>query len=1197
MTLHDQTSFTCFLFGEGSLVIRCAEILLQAGHRIYGIISTDQQVYLWATHHQLPYINQKSDWLATLQQQPFDYLFSIVNPFVLSSEVLSLPKNCAINYHDAPLPKYAGVHATSWAIINQEQMHGVTWHIMSPQIDAGDILVQHMVPIAADDTAQTLNAKCYEAAIAAFTEMIMAMALGKVNPTPQNLHARTYFPRTQRPEAAGTLRWDQTAEHLAALARALDFGPYPNPLGKPKLLLAGGGVVVSELKILSRPSTDPPGYIVRVTDESLEVATATQVIAISKVLTLDGEPLTIRDLAIRFGLRPGMKLPLVEPETGEQWSALASGLSRHEPFWLQQLTTLQAVTLPAPVSPYQSHSPEPMVLQPLVLPDGVVTGLASYAEQWSWSTTLLAAFGAFLARLSGLDQFDIGFQSAHLRQNAATHAPWFAPLVPFRFTFAHHLDFSSWCATVASQEKLVRSHRTYACDLIMRYPQLQRVKDLFVRGETFPVSVIELAEDDEAIKGITSSVILAIGKQGHCAWLYAPDSPDAARIARIEQQFVTFLQHIVAYPRQPLSALPLLSPAEEEQVLRAFNTTAQPYPQLCLHELVALQASQHPHALALSYGDTHLTYAELEIRANQLAHVVRGYGISSEHRVGLCLKRSPDLIIALLAVLKAGASYVPLDPDYPLERLHFMMHDAQIQLLLTQSSFRQRLDVPDALVVCLDHAIPSLADQPITPPSISVSLDQLAYIIYTSGSTGVPKGVMLSHRGVGNLAYAQAQAFAVTPSSRVLQFASFSFDAALAEIAVTLVHGATLVLAPADDIVPGPNLIKLVHEQAITHITLPPSALSILPSDSLSPISTLVVAGEACPPELMRRWNSGRRFVNAYGPTEITVCGSLSICQATEDRVTIGRPLANTRIYVLDKRLQPLPVGVVGELCMSGSGLAWGYIGRPDLTAARFVPNPFGSQPGERLYRSGDLARWRADGQLEFIGRTDTMVKVRGYRIELGEIETVLQQYPGIHACAVVVREDIPGDKRIVAYVVGNPSHSPEPQLSPTLIRAFLQERLPAYMLPAQFVPLPALPLTPNGKVDRQALIALKAEGDHSHARFTLPRTWMEELLTTMWQETLNMTHISIDDNFFELGGHSLMAAQIITRLRATLQANVPMAVHIQAAPTIASVARAVERYLISQAERSKVTPLLQQINQMTDGEVMLALYEATRLK
>lgn len=1197
MTLHDQTSFTCFLFGEGSLVIRCAELLLQAGHRIYGIISTDQQVYSWATQHQLPYIDHKSDWLATLRQQPFDYIFSIVNPFILSPEVLSLPKNFAINYHDAPLPKYAGVHATSWAIINQEHMHGITWHIMRPQVDAGDILVQHMVPIAADDTAQTLNAKCYEAAITAFTEMIMALAMGKVNPTPQNLHARTYFPRTQRPEAAGTLRWNQTAEHLAALVRALDFGPYPNPLGKPKLLLAGEGVVVSELKILSAPSTDPPGHIVRVTDESLEVATATQQIAISKVLTLDGEPLSIRDLAIRFGLRPGMQLPLVEPETGEQWSALASGLSRHEPFWLQQLTTLQAVTLPAPVSPYQSHSPEPMVMQPLVLPDGVVTGLASYAEQWSWGTTLLAAFGAFLARLSGLDQFDIGFQSAHLRQNAATHAPWFAPLVPFRFTFAHHLDFSSWCATVASQEKLVRSRRTYARDLTMRYPQLQRVKDLFVRGATFPITVIELKDNEEEIKDITSSVILAIGKQGHCAWIYASDNPDAAHITRIEQQFVTFLQHIVAYPRHQLSALSLLSPAEEEQVLREFNTTTRPYPHLCLHDLVALQAAQNPHAVALSYGDTHLTYAELDIRANQLAHAIRDYGISSEHRVGLCLERSPHLVIALLAVLKAGASYVPLDPDYPLERLHFMMHDAQIRLLLTQNSLRQRLTVTDAPVVCIDHVTLSLADQPITPPHVSVNPDQLAYIIYTSGSTGVPKGVMLSHRGVGNLAYAQAQAFALTPTSRVLQFASFSFDAALAEIAVTLVHGATLVLAPADDIVPGPNLIKLVQEQAITHITLPPSALSILASDALNTISTLVVAGEACPPELMRRWNSGRRFVNAYGPTEITVCGSLSICQPSDDRVTIGRPLANTSIYVLDKRLQPLPVGMVGELCMSGSGLAWGYIGRPDLTAERFVPNPFGSQPGERLYRSGDLARWRADGQLEFIGRADTMVKVRGYRIELGEIETVLQQHPSIQAGAVVVREDIPGDKRIVAYFVANSTPNTAQQLPVPLLRAFLQERLPAYMLPAQFVPLPALPLTPNGKVDRQALVALRTEGDHNHGNFAMPRTWMEELLTTMWQEALNMTQISIDDNFFELGGHSLMAAQIITRLRATLQENVPMAVHIQVAPTIASVARAVERYLINQAESSRVVPLLQQINQMTDGEVMLALYEATRLK
>jgi amino acid adenylation domain-containing protein len=677
------------------------------------------------------------------------------------------------------------------------------------------------------------------------------------------------------------------------------------------------------------------------------------------------------------------------------------------------------------------------------------------------------------------------------------------------------------------------------------------------------------------------------------AFQYNRDLFDPETIARMAEHFGTLLHSLVTRPDQPIGSLPLLPAAEQQRLLIDWNATQAPYPaDQCFHTLVEAQARRTPDAIAVVAGEQQLSYRSLNARANQLARYLRACGVRPELRVGLCIERSPELVIALLAILKAGGVYVPLDPVYPQERLRFMLQDAEVAVLLTTTALAERLPAVVARTICLDADHSRIERESEHNLNTSSEPDNLAYMIYTSGSTGRPKGVLIPHRGLVNLALAQGAAFAVTPQSRVLQFAALSFDASISELAIALTAGAQLELLPGSTPLVGADLAALIERRAITHVTLPPSVLATLPySEDARPLpalKTLIVAGEACGPELAARWGRGRRFVNAYGPTETTVCATVELGSGDGTLLPIGRPIANTTIYLLDALLQPVPIGVPGELYIGGIQLARGYNRRPDLTAEKFVPNPFDATGGARLYRSGDRARSLPDGRIVFLGRSDQQVKIRGFRVELGEIAAVLSEHPAVKDVAVVAREDRPGDTRIVAYIVGehentgtneqtgesttripkgNPGDSAEPDSrfrvpfgrpGSSDLRAFLETRLPAYMLPSAFVLLPALPLTTSGKLDRDRLPAPERDRAQLQAAVVPPRTPTETLIAGIWRELLQIDRIGIHDHFFEIGGHSLLATQAISRLRDTFQIDLP--VHrIFEMPTIAALAQYID--------------------------------------
>ncbi|MBD2448701.1 non-ribosomal peptide synthase/polyketide synthase [Nostoc sp. FACHB-152] len=649
-------------------------------------------------------------------------------------------------------------------------------------------------------------------------------------------------------------------------------------------------------------------------------------------------------------------------------------------------------------------------------------------------------------------------------------------------------------------------------------------------------------------------------------WQYNTDLFDAATIRRMAGHFVTLLEGIVVNPEAQIWQLPLLTKIEQQQLLVEWNNTQVDYPSdKCIHQLFEEQVEKTPNAVAVVFGNQQLTYYELNCRANGLAHYLYSLGVGAKVLVGLCVERGLLMVIGLLAILKAGGAYVPLDPEYPQERLSFMLEDAQVSVLLTQQHLSDRLPQHQATVLCLDTQWQAIDKSSQDNLNTDVQATNLAYVIYTSGSTGTPKGVMVEHQGLCNLAQAQIQTFGLTSDSRVLQFASFSFDASIWEVVMAFGSGATLYLGTKDSLLPGKPLIERLRDDAITHITLPPSALAVMPQEELPALQTIIVAGEACPAELIKQWSVGRNLFNAYGPTEASVCATIAKCTPEDEKISIGKAIANTQVYILDKNLQPVPVGVPGELHIGGVGLARGYLNRRELTQERFINSPFGTG---RLYKTGDLARYLPDGNIEYLGRIDNQVKIRGFRIELAEIEARLSQYEEVQACCVIVREDNPGDKRLVAYVVTHLGQIP----TVNQLRSFLSSRLPNYMVPHTFVMLESLPLTPNGKIDRNALPVPDSRGE-LQVSFVAPRNQIEEILALIWSEVLRVESVGIHDNFFELGGDSILSIQIISRAKlAGLQLTLKQ---LFAHPTIAQLATVVDTINKIEAEQELVTGTL----------------------
>ncbi|MGG7569783.1 amino acid adenylation domain-containing protein [Streptomyces sirii] len=634
---------------------------------------------------------------------------------------------------------------------------------------------------------------------------------------------------------------------------------------------------------------------------------------------------------------------------------------------------------------------------------------------------------------------------------------------------------------------------------------------------------------------------------------YSADLYDHATVEAFAGRFAAFLGAVCAQPDQPLTHHDITTPEERDLLLNQWNDTRREIPEGLIHELFQEQVRRSPDSVAVACEGTELSYARLNTEVNRLARLLIAHGAGPERFVAMAMPRSERMLVTLLAVLKSGAAYLPIDPAYPADRISYMLDDADPALVVTVSEVAGRLALDGRTAVVLDepasrteldgYRADDVTDAERTAP---LRAHHPAYLIYTSGSTGRPKGVVVPHAGLPSLGWSKVEWYATKPDSRVLQFSSLSFDSHVSEVWSALLSGARVVIAPLERMMPGDPLVELVAEQGITHIDLPPAGLAVMPDGSLPEGGTLIVGGEASSPALVERWFRGRRMINSYGPTEATVCASMSDPIVDPTIPPIGRPIWNKHAYVLDKGLRLVPPGVVGELYVSGVGLARGYLKRTGLTAERFVASPFGD--GERMYRTGDLVRWGADGQLVFLGRADDQVKLRGFRIELGEIEAAIEAESGIGKAVVRLHQDEAGEKRLVAYAVGARERV-------AALRERLAQALPDYMVPSAFMALDALPLMPNGKVNRKAL----PEPDFTAATTgSAPRTPREEILCGLFAEVLGVDRVGIDDGFFALGGHSLLATRLASRIRTVLGAEMPLRTLFEA-PTVAALAAALE--------------------------------------
>jgi amino acid adenylation domain-containing protein len=731
----------------------------------------------------------------------------------------------------------------------------------------------------------------------------------------------------------------------------------------------------------------------------------------------------------------------------------------------------------------------------------------------------------------------------------------FINTLPLRVALPNGATVLDWLRTIQARQGELTDYQYTPLADVQRWSEVPSGTPLFdsiVAFENYPTEMAALnnltqtiqISDVQPLERTNYSLTLQVTVSERLSFRLISDSErfEAAAVEHLMDHLVRLLNGIITNPQARLSSLSLLDDAERNQAVSRFNDTAASYPQnALLHALFAAQAARAPDAVALRFAEKALTYGELDRRANQLAHYLHTLGVGPDVVVGLCAERSFEMVIALLGILKAGGAYLPLDPSYPAERLAYMLNDAKAPVLLVQAALADRLPTSDATVVRLDADWPEIARQAETMPDITIDPSGLAYVIYTSGSTGRPKGVMNAHRGIVNRIAWMQDAYHLTPADRVMQKTPFGFDVSVWEFFWPLAHGAELVIARPGGHQDPAYLAELIGRHGVTIIHFVPSMLqAFLEAADLARCGSLrdtICSGEALPAETQNRFLSAlpsSRLHNLYGPTEAAVDVSAWSCQLepTATQVPIGRPISNIQLYVLDRHLAPLPVGVSGELYIGGIGVARGYLRRPGLTAERFVPSPF--KTGERLYRTGDLARWRSDGALDYLGRIDHQVKIRGFRIELGEIEAALLAHPNVEQAAVVVRDDT-GERRLVSYVATR-----DGQADTEALRQYLQQTLPDHMVPSAMVQLDELPLSANGKLDRNAL---PAPDWHGGGEIVAPRNATEQALATIWRDVLKLDRISVNDNFFALGGDSLSATRAIARVQKDLLITVPLKV------------------------------------------------------
>jgi len=1080
--------------GHDSLLMHCAEAWLDAGHAVRAVVSAQPEIVQWAQSRGVEVFADEASLLRQ-SERTFGHLFCIGSPCGVARELVARSQGLALAFHDALLPRYAGWHAPAWALMAQEAAHGVTWHEMTPG-NAGGIVRQARFDVAEGETALSLQARCYEAGLQSFKALVQDMDSGALV-LGEAMQPGAYLDRRHRPPTLGTLDFSRPAQELAALVAALDFGLQANPLARAKLYLGERLLLVGSARALPASCGAVPGTVLQADADSLRVACAGGEIELGGFSAPWG-------MLPGHGLRAGMRLPPLEDAKRAQLAVRAPEIGQGELFWRKALATLAPVELPYPRQT-------------------AVPGAGAGARQLGRARLQLAARGAatvaaFLGWLSALtaqERISVLYCDRALQADSAGLECWLSPWVPLTLRTAP--DSPAPQAQAQAQAQIERLHQAGALprDLPTRLGGKPDAGERWAR--------VGICLEGAAPAPAGTELLLTIDPVDGYLQLVA----DTAVFSPSTLQAMA--SHLAVYLKafegaDCLASIPLV-PEAEAALLARLNATATPYDaDLGIHEAIALQAARTPHAAAVSFRGQTLTYRELHAQAGALAERLRASGVRPGDVVGLCLERGLDLVAGVLAILATGAAYLPLDPEYPHDRLLYMIEDSGAPLVLTSGPVAARLGIPDEKVF-LVHPGKDEAGPVRVRPDAPGRARRAAYLIYTSGSTGRPKGVVVTHRNVLNFFAGLNARIPHQAGGRWLAVTSVCFDISVVELLWTLTHGFAIVLH--SNALPYVSVADALLQGQATHLQCTPSMASMLVSDAagrqaLSGLSVLMVGGEALSMKLageLRALVPGS-FFNMYGPTETTVWSTACDLAQLGDFVPLGQPIANTQLAIRTPGGAPCPALVAGELLIGGDGVSDGYWQRPELNAERFPVDA-----GARWYRTGDLARRHPDGTLEFLGRIDHQVKIRGHRIELGEIESVLLRQSGVKEAVVIAREDAAGDWSLAAYVT--------PQAGAVLqtedLRRGVAGKLPDIMVPRAIAVLRAFPLTPNGKVDRRALLPVRAPAAGPDP--SRPLGPLASALAAAWAEVLGQPDIGPQDNFFELGGNFFLAVQVQRRL------------------------------------------------------------------
>ena len=860
-------------------------------------------------------------------------------------------------------------------------------------------------------------------------------------------------------------------------------------------------------------------------------------------------------------------------------------LGAAEEFWRRRLKGfaeptrlgLERKSIAAALEPPQSDNFEEQYLH---LSESITAGLQKVGreQQVTLNTVVQGAWALLLSRYSGSEDVVFGATVSGRPASLAgveEMVGLFINTLPVRVEVKSEAQVGGYLRRLQEQQVEVQQYEYSPLVAVQGWSEVGRGMPLFdtiVVFENYPVSAIVKQSNGGLSVGDARSIeqsnypLTLIGHPGttlQLNLLYDSERYERASMVRMLEHLETLLEGIALKPEQPLGTLSLLSAAAREQILVTWNQTSRPYAHdCCLHELFEAQVARTPDAPAITFEDRHLTYRQLNERANQLARHLQRLCVGPEVLVGVLMERSLEMVVALYAILKAGGAYVPLEPTYPRERLEFMLNDLRVPVVLTQERFAGLLPEHSAQSVSLDVEWAEYAGEPVDNLGVALTPLNVAYVIYTSGSTGQPKGVMNTHRGICNRLLWMQEAYQLKAGEIVLQKTPFSFDVSVWEFFWPLLAGARLVVAKPGGHRDNAYLIDLIKREQVTTLHFVPSMLQVFLEDErvreCVSLKRVICSGEALSAELQERYYERLpgELHNLYGPTEAAVDVTYWACERETLRrvVPIGRPIANTQIYILDRRLEAVPVGVAGELFIGGVNLARGYLNRAELTAEKFIPHPYSRQEGERLYRTGDVVCWLADGNIEYLGRIDRQVKIRGFRIEPEEIRVAVMQHPDVKEAVISTHGDSIENRRLVAYIIA----AAERELSSSDLYDYLKERLPEYMVPTAFVMLEKLPLTSNGKIDYRALpqhdghVGLKNE-------YVAPRTDVEQLLRNIWHEVIGIERIGIHDNFFDLGGHSILLLKVQRKIREKFEHELPL-VELFKYPTIHLLAERLKR-------------------------------------